>query len=146
MKPDVLLTHEFVESIPQALADRTIYISIPFATAIHKCCCGCGNQVVTPISPTDWKLIFDGVSVSLQPSIGNWSFACQSHYWVTHNRVKWAPMWSKDQIQLGRDQDVTVKAHYYGDAITESQNDTPGQVPANNTKQGIWHWFKTWWS
>ena len=56
MKPQVTLTHKFVEFIPQELAERTIYISIEYAIAVHKCCCGCGNKVVTPITPTDWTL------------------------------------------------------------------------------------------
>jgi len=51
MKPERLLKHEFVEFIPDQLEDDTIYISIPYATVTHKCCCGCGTEVVTPLSP-----------------------------------------------------------------------------------------------
>ena len=87
MKPEMLLTHEFVEFIPDELKEGIVYVSVMFATVAHKCCCGCGREVVTPLSPTDWKLIYDGQSVSLEPSIGNWSFACQSHYWIRGNRV-----------------------------------------------------------
>jgi hypothetical protein len=71
MKPPKTLTHEFVEFIPDAIEEGKIYVSIGYATAIHKCACGCGREVVTPLSPTDWKLIFDGKTVSLDPSIGN---------------------------------------------------------------------------
>jgi len=39
---------------------------IEYATAVHKCACGCGKEVVTPLSPTDWKLIFDGKALSLE--------------------------------------------------------------------------------
>ncbi len=88
-----------MEYIPEILKERTIYISVTYATAAHKCCCGCGKEVVTPLSPTDWKLIFDGESVSLHPSIGNWSFACRSHYWITRNAVKWAEQWSDEDIR-----------------------------------------------
>jgi hypothetical protein len=84
------VVHEFVEHIPDEVATGILYVSIPFATAIHLCCCGCGEEVVTPLSPTDWSLTFDGVSVSLHPSIGNWSFACQSHYWIKRNEGAWA--------------------------------------------------------
>jgi len=83
MKRITHLTHEFVESFPGKLEDGKVYVSIKFATSTHKCCCGCGNQVVTPISRIGWKLIFDGESISLDPSIGNWSFPCKSHYWIT---------------------------------------------------------------
>ena len=114
MKPEVVLTHEFVEFIPEELRESTLYVCIPFATVVHRCCCGCGREVVTPLSPTDWKLIFDGVSVSLHPSVGNWSFPCQSHYWIQHNRVRWAERWSQDQIDAGRAADVLAKVRYFG--------------------------------
>jgi hypothetical protein len=100
-----VLTHEFVEYIPDDLKDRTIYVSVAFATAVHKCCCGCGNQVVTPLSPAGWKLTFDGETVSLEPSIGNWSFACQSHYWIRQNKVVWARRWSPQEIEANRVRD-----------------------------------------
>ena len=65
MKDEIVLKHEFVEFIPEHLPEGTIYVSIRFATASHKCCCGCGKEVVTPLSPTDWKLTFDGETISL---------------------------------------------------------------------------------
>lgn len=49
MKPETVLKHEFVEFIPDELEQGTIYVSIRFATASHRCLCGCGNKVVTPI-------------------------------------------------------------------------------------------------
>lgn len=110
------LRHEFVESIPDELASNTIYISIAFATVVHRCCCGCGNEVVTPLSPVDWQLMFDGETVSLYPSIGNWSFRCQSHYWITRNSIRWAEQWSDERIAAGRARDAVVKTHKYGNA------------------------------
>lgn len=107
------LQHEFVEYIPAEPQQGVIYISIPFATAVHKCACGCGNEVVTPISPTDWKLTFDGESISLQPSIGNWSFPCRSHYWITRDRVQWAPRMSRSAIAAGRRRDRSAKDRYF---------------------------------
>src|SRR5258706_12338870 len=96
------LTFEFVRSIPEDLKPSRLYISMEFATAMHQCCCGCGNVVVTPLSPAFWTLIFDGKTVSLDPSLGNWNFPCRSHYWIDRNRVVWAPRWSEKQIALGR--------------------------------------------
>lgn len=107
------ITHEFVKTIPEQLKDGVIYVSIDYATAIHKCCCGCGNQVVTPISPTDWKLTFDGKTISLSPSIGNWSFPCHSHYWITNDEVRWATKWSHQQIKDGIRSDEMNKKDYY---------------------------------
>ena len=69
MKQEIALKHEFVEFIPGELKEGMIYVSIRFGTASHLCVCGCGNKVVTPIRPTDWKLIFDGKTISLDYSI-----------------------------------------------------------------------------
>lgn len=84
------INHEFVEFIPDGLEDNTIYISMEYATAVHKCSCGCQNKVVTPFSPKDWKLTFDGETISLYPSIGNWCFPCRSHYWIRDSKIEWA--------------------------------------------------------
>jgi hypothetical protein len=90
MRAHADVDHRFVEYIPEQLEERTIYISIRFATAVHRCCCGCGREVVTPLSPTGWSLTFDGETISLAPSIGNWSYPCRSHYWIRRDRVVWA--------------------------------------------------------
>ena len=58
------LLHEFVEYIPAELAEGLLYISTPFRTVVHPCACGCGNKVVTPVSPADWQLFYDGDTVS----------------------------------------------------------------------------------
>ena len=105
MTKEITLRHEFVDSIPSIQKEQIIYISIRFKTATHLCCCGCKNKVVTPLHPTDWKLIFDGNSVSLDPSIGNWNFECRSHYWIRNNKVIWAKKWSKKRIDAGREKD-----------------------------------------
>ncbi len=121
MKAMSTLTHEFVELLPDSLEEGKIYISIPYATATHRCCCGCGNEVVTPLSPTDWKLIFDGQTVSLDPSIGNWSFPCQSHYWIKRNKVKWDNQWSNLKIEAGRAHDQAAKQDYFGSSEPEPE-------------------------
>ena len=84
------LSHEFVHFMPNELEGGVVYVSIPFRLALHRCCCGCGTEVSTPLGPTFWKLTFDGVSVSLSPSIGNRQLDCKSHYWITRNRVQLA--------------------------------------------------------
>lgn len=130
MKPSPVLKHEFVESLPRDLEEGTIYISIPFATVGHKCCCGCGREVITPLSPTDWKLIFDGETVSLDPSIGNWSFPCRSHYWILRNQVRWARSWSERQIQRGRNRDRAAKESFFdGKAASHKDERTPAISP-----------------
>lgn len=107
------IKHKFVEYIPDQVEEHTLYISIEFGTAVHKCMCGCGNEVVTPLSPTDWELIFNGETVSLYPSIGNWGFTCESHYWITRNKVKFAEKWSEKKIKLNRKRDKFAKNRFF---------------------------------
>lgn len=109
----MILQHKFIELVPDVLEDGVLYISIEYCSAIHKCPCGCGNEVVTPLSPTDWELTFNGKSVSLYPSIGNWNFKCKSHYWIIKNEVKFARKWSDKEIDLGRKIDAKKKQKYY---------------------------------
>ena len=107
------ISHKFVEAIPEKLEDCVLYVSIKHNTCIHLCCCGCNNEVVTPLSPNDWKLTYDGETISLSPSIGNWNFKCQSHYWLRNNEVDWARKWSMDEIKENRKHDVKRKRKYF---------------------------------
>lgn len=108
-----IIQHRFVEFIPDEIEEGVLYITIEYRTAVHKCACGCGSKVVTPISPTDWKLTFDGKSVSLYPSIGNWNFECKSHYWIRNNEIEHARKWSLWEIEFGRDVDKRGKEKFY---------------------------------
>lgn len=107
------LQHKFVEFIPEVLEPDTFYISITYCTAIHLCVCGCGNEVVTPLSPTDWELTFNGKTISLNPSIGNWSFPCQSHYFIKQNQIKYARKWRRDEIQENQENDRNKKRKFF---------------------------------
>jgi hypothetical protein len=150
MTPEIVLTHKFVCAIPEVLEERTLYVSVEFATVAHKCCCGCGREVVTPLTPTDWSLIFDGETVSLDPSVGNWNLPCQSHYWIRRNRVHWAPRWSREQVEAGRAADARVKAEYYGTGPAIAEPPPPPPKPAVNAgkpvavpvREGFWHRWK----
>jgi len=102
----------FVDEIPEGLAPDTLYICIPYTTAMHLCACGCGNEVVTPLTPVDWRLSFNGL-VSLSPSIGNWSFACRSHYWITDERVRWSTAWDDERIERNRECDRRAKDAFF---------------------------------
>jgi hypothetical protein len=96
------LKNEFAQSIPEKLMPGILYVSMERSVAIHLCACGCGNEVVTPLSPVDWQLTYDGKAISLSPSIGNWNFKCRSHYWIIDNKIKWSAGWSKKQIEESR--------------------------------------------
>lgn len=121
------LDHRFVANVPRVLEPGVLYISVEYATAVHSCCCGCGEEVVTPLTPTDWKLIFDGETVSLWPSIGNWSYACRSHYVIERNRVVEALPWSDKRVAKARQWDKLAKAGFYGGkkSSDESSSESP---------------------
>jgi len=90
---------EFVELIPEHIEEGVLYISNRYSTAVHRCCCGCGQQVVTPLSPAEWSVKCSGERVSLWPSIGNWSYPCRSHYVIRDSRVLVAKAMTEQQIQ-----------------------------------------------
>ena len=144
MKRPIVLAHQFVKAIPNELEERTLYVSMDYATVVHKCCCGCGREVVTPLSPTDWKLTYDGESISLSPSIGNWSFECRSHYWIDKSTLRWASQWSKEQIAAGRAHDRGAKERHYAGAGWAPQDAvSPGH---HKLDKGFWSWLSRLWS
>jgi hypothetical protein len=134
------LAHRFVRSVPKDLEPGVLYVSMEYATAIHSCCCGCGNQVVTPLTPTDWQMSFDGESVSLSPSIGNWGFPCRSHYIVKKGHVIEAGQWSRTQVEAGRRQDIVNKARFYqsGPATGEEASSCATERKGLLAKLGRW--------
>lgn len=101
---------EFVDFIPPVLQPGVIYISERYHTASHLCACGCGEKVVTPLSPADWELTLDGGTVSLYPSIGNWNYACRSHYWIRRNQIIWSERMSAARIARVQRRDRLDKA------------------------------------
>lgn len=131
------MTHKFAEFIPRKedLEDDVLYISLEYGTIIHKCCCGCGKEVVTPLSPTDWKLTYDGETITLFPSIGNWNFDCQSHYWIKNSKVIMAGKLSKSEIEKGRQYDKYSKQKYFNNNIDPIFPET------KNSKEKL-----NWWS
>lgn len=112
-----IMRHQYVETIPETVQDGVLYISEEYSTAVHKCCCGCGQEVVTPLGPTDWRVTVQNGEVCVRPSIGNWSFPCQSHYWIDRGRIHWAEQWSKERIRAGRERDQLAKQAHYGEEI-----------------------------
>lgn len=129
------LEPEFVEFVPDALEPGVLYISMRYATASHLCACGCGEKVVTPFTPTDWRMTFDGKTVSLSPSVGNWEQGCFTHYVIDRNRIIEHGPWTPEQIERGRRSEGAAKARFYGRA-----EPLPGQVAtqAVRPKHGFW--------
>ncbi|MFQ6552629.1 DUF6527 family protein [Aestuariibius insulae] len=142
-----LLEHAFVEHIPEKVKPGILYVSMEYGTAAHSCCCGCGEEIVTPFTPTDWKMIFDGETVSLNPSIGNWTLDCRSHYVIKRGRVIEAGPWTDEQVAAERLRDRKVKSRHY--AQQPEVRKAPGhaldlehETEAKSIWQRIWHFIR----
>ena len=131
------LRHEFVDYVPKKLDDGVLYVSIRFGTVVHRCACGCGEEVVTPLGPAEWKFTYDGRTVSLVPSVGNWSFRCRSHYWIDEGKVQWAPGFSETEVATVRQEARTRRAGYYGKSA-ESVQGASGKDPEGGFRSAIW--------
>lgn len=121
------ITPELVELAPRVLQPGRLYVSQKYKVAVHLCCCGCGEKVVTPFSAAEWQIKLTGGRATLHPSIGNWSMTCQSHYWIRNNRVIWSGALTKSRIKavFERDQRDLKTLHR---AAAARQNPSPSQV------------------
>lgn len=142
------LEHQFVETIPEVLDLGVLYVSMEFGTVTHLCCCGCGEEVVTPLAPTDWKLTYDGETISIWPSVGNWNLPCRSHYVIRGSKVVEAEPWSDKRISAERARDKAAKAVFYGTPDDDTAGDTPlpAPQPTDETRPrslgGLVRWVK----
>jgi hypothetical protein len=136
------ITPEFVDFIPEELSPGVLYVSMRYKSVAHLCCCGCDHKVVTPLSPTGWRVSYNGKAISLTPSVGNWKLECQSHYWIEDNQIEWAGRWTAQQIERGYAQDQQAKAAYFHEqrSNTDVNPEPPLQQP-----EGIWKTFARWW-
>lgn len=127
------LTSQIIELAPKTLQNGFLYISPKFKSVIHLCCCGCGEKVVTPISPAEWRVTLEDGKASLYPSIGNWAMTCQSHYYIRRNKVVWAGKMSERQIKAVHTRDkIALEALHLKTAQTIER-------PAKTRKFG---WFE----
>jgi Family of unknown function (DUF6527) len=147
------LEHRFVRSVPEKLEPGVLYVSMEFGSIVHSCCCGCGEEVVTPLTPTDWKMMYDGETVSMWPSVGSWTLTCKSHYIIERNRVIGSGAWTPAQIAAERRRDQAAKAKFYGTLMPEPEIVVPrpitpvAQAPQPPGKPlGFWARLKRWWT
>ena len=84
---------QFVDRMPSddMLEEGILYMAPHFHIAVHKCMCGCGEKVVTPLrgETNGWTWSFDEANASLYPSVGNFQQPCKSHYFFTHGKISW---------------------------------------------------------
>ena len=81
------------------MEQNIIYVSKETSQAFHVCLCGCKNPVVMALDSIDvngeitegkwpgknWNLSIKGEKATFSPSIGNYSYKCQSHYIITNS-------------------------------------------------------------
>ena len=86
---------EHVLTKPKSLKDGVLYVMPHYNLAVHRCMCGCGEEVITPIDENDgktpgfWGWSQNGANISLHPSVGNFQFKCRSHYFLKNGTVQW---------------------------------------------------------
>lgn len=106
-------TLQRAQYLPKQLSPGILYVSEEYEVAGHLCACGCGNKVITPLSPVAWRFSERNSLPTLRPSIGNWQLPCRSHYFITDGKIEWAPQWSDAQIAAGRrSEEQRRQAHY----------------------------------
>ena len=138
------LEPRFVQHLPDQLMPGILYVSMEYGTVGHSCCCGCGEEVVTPLTPTDWRITYDGETISLSPSVGSWSLPCRSHYVIDRSRVIEAAPWTNDQIAAERRRDHLAKQRHYGKqgghaSLTAEPEVTQPEQPGVLTR--VWRWL-----
>ncbi|MGZ8941210.1 MAG: DUF6527 family protein [Methylobacter sp.] len=135
---------EYVDHLPDQLAEGTLYISEKFETAGHLCCCGCGEEVMTPLNKANWELKKSGNKISLYPSIGNWKYPCKSHYWIRNNQIIESPPISERGIEYVKQRDRLDKKIYAQEynKVREAQSAFKAVGPL----QIAINWLKRWWN
>ena len=122
---------ELVEQVPGNLDAGKLYVSLKYRTSAHLCGCGCGTKVVLKLSPRHWCVIFNGETVSMYPSIGNWQLPCRSHYWIRDGRVVVAAWWSDAKIERERRRtkgQLTAWPSWLRDKGEDRKRQEPGRV------------------
>ena len=95
----------WVGDMPSSMSDGTVYISVKHRLTEHLCACGCKAEVSLPLGPAEWRLEYDGETIGLRPSVGNWRLPCKSHYLIEQSRTVWCRPWTPDEVVAGRTED-----------------------------------------
>lgn len=124
--------------MPEKLEPDVIYISLRFGLVSHNCCCGCGNEVVMPLAPSGWELTYNGETVSLWPSIGNWGLPCRSHYIITRSTVDWAESWPKSKFRRAQSADASARHRQITAAESPPTSFGTPQVKPGKKAASVW--------
>ena len=97
---------------------------LPFISVAAGLCVSSAYPVIAQRLETDLY----GISISLEPSVGNWSLPCRSHYWIERNRVIWAKSWSRKKIAAARLKDTDDMAQRFSQEGPETEKPRTGWV------------------
>jgi hypothetical protein len=131
------LRWRFVDYIPQELEQGVIYFALEFGAVMHLCLDGCGERVSTPLSPAQWALTFDGETVSLWPSVGNWDIPCGSHYIIRNSRVIWSTHWSEEATRAGARDDLKAAERHFS-----NENQAQDTTKRPNIFERLFGWLR----
>lgn len=104
---------KMVQYLPVELERGILYVSLEFSVAGHKCACGCGAKVITPLIPTEWKFTETRGLPSLYPSIGNWQLPCRSHYWIIDGIIEWSYDMSDEDNKKNWLKEEKIRTSYF---------------------------------
>ena len=99
----------WVEDMPEVMEDGKVYISVKHRLTEHICACGCKSEVSLPLGRREWRIEYDGETVSILPSVGNWRLPCRSHYIIQESMTRWCESWSTREAVAGRIRDRQEK-------------------------------------
>ena len=99
--------------MPKQLFSGILYVSDEFKVAAHLCPCGCGNKIITPITPVNWIFTEYNNTPTLSPSISNWQLPCKSHYWITKGNIAWSYKLSKDEATKSWKEEEKTRMAFY---------------------------------
>lgn len=106
---------EFVNEIPEEICEGYLYLCLSYNAVIHKCACGCGEIISTPLDKNHgWIMQYDGEAVTLSPSIGNGSYKCRSHYFIRENSIVWLGNIGESVTKLRRKQLFSIRRFFQG--------------------------------
>lgn len=114
------ITLQRVKYLPRELAPGILYVSEEFGVAGHLCACGCGNKVITPLGPAEWKFSERNGRPTLHPSIGNWQLPCRSHYVIANGQIHCGDQWSNAQVAAGRHAEQQRRQAYYASCASRT--------------------------
>lgn len=144
--------HKIVDCLPDPLVPSVLYTTREGDLAAHLCACGCGSEVITPLLATGWRLTMDRAGASLDPSIGNWTLPCRSHYFITGGRVIWEGDMSQAVVDRGRARDQARKKRYYAERAGEGRAVAPAPQPEelavpppspdSSISMRLWNWLR----